>query len=313
MDLLVSRLISAAKARIASWRYWFCIYGWLLLLLPGVAYSRSHRESVAPFSIDLDKPFPTVVEVVRDVAGNGVIQGTFEFKGDESLSRAEAAPTSRLFPPWTGSGQVFFKVRTRALSPAHFLNSNDMGTVAVRYVVQELGPNSTRLNIDAVFVENTHHRSHPSDGYVEASEFGVVGKRLRESDRQQHRVSSLGTDQHQESSSRAEKPAIEVVDSSITGNLQHVIAAQEAKLDAESETLRQLQARAAQLRQGPAVRISVLRAELKAFPYAHSPAVAALAKDEQVTILAKSAYWYRIRSADGQEGWIHHRMLESGP
>jgi hypothetical protein len=268
---------------------------------------------VAPLSIDLDKPFQTVVDVVREVADNGVIQGTFEYKGDESLPRAEAAPSSGLFPPWSGSGQIFFKVRTRTLTPAHFLNSNDMGTVAVRYVVQELGPNSTRLNIDAIFVENSHHRSHPSDGYVEASEFGVIGKRLREFDRQQLRASSLGPDQQQESSSRTEEPATQVIDSSATGNLQQAIAAQEAKLDAESATLEKLQARAEQLRHGPSARVSALRAELKAFPYAHSPTVAALSKDEQVTILAKSAYWYRVRSADGQEGWIHHRMVESQP
>jgi hypothetical protein len=267
---------------------------------------------VAPFSIDLDKPFPTVVEVVRNVAGNGVIQGTFEFKGDESLSRAEAASSFRLFPPWSGPGQVFFKLRTQVLSPAHFLNSNDMGTVSVRYVVQDVGPNATRLNIDAIFVENSHHRSHPSDGYVEASEFGVIGKRLRELD-QQLRASSPEAGHSQESSSRAGEPGREVIDPSKTGDLGQTIAMQEAGLNAESATLRQLQAQAEQLRQGPSGRISALRAELKFLPYAHAPTVAALNKDERVTILARSAYWYRVRSADGQEGWLHHQVLETQP
>ncbi len=125
-----------------------------------------------------------------EVAHSSSIKGTFEYRDEEQLNGAQFAEKSQLFPAWSEPGKVLFKVRQRALSPAHFLNSNDVGTVAVRYVVQERGPNSTRLFIDAVFIENGRHHGHPSDGYVETCEFGEIGKRLKERERLQSQAAA---------------------------------------------------------------------------------------------------------------------------
>ena len=61
------------------------------------------------------------------------------------------------------------------------------------------------------------------------------------------------------------------------------------------------------------VRISVERAELKTLPYAHARSVEALKQGQEVTVLAKTTYWYRVRAEDGQEGWISHASVESHP
>src|SRR5690242_16990454 len=119
------------------------------ILMTGGVFCRTRNTGAASFSIDLDRPFSEVLAIVDEVAHSGSIKGTFEYRGDEQLGGALFTEKSSLFPAWSEPGKVFYKVRAKALSPSHFLNSNDVGTVAVRYVVQEHGPNTTRLFIDA--------------------------------------------------------------------------------------------------------------------------------------------------------------------
>jgi len=40
---------------------------------------------------------------------------------------------------WTEGGKVFYKVRQQALDPRNFKDSGDVGTLAVRYVLQPQG------------------------------------------------------------------------------------------------------------------------------------------------------------------------------
>lgn len=286
------------------------------LLLPVVLSSTSLAWREAPaasFTIDVDQAFSEVVVVVEDVARSGVIKGTFEYTGDEQLQGAQFEQTSRLFPAWTGPGKVFFKVRNKTLAPKHFINSNDVGTVAVRYIVQENGP-STRLMIDAVFVENAGHHGHPSDGYVETCEFAEIGKRLKEFDQQQTlRASGHEFSPSHESSSQPDQAADAPAGSSGTADIDRAIANQKAQLAADTANLEQLEAQARQIRTSEFVRISAERAELKVSPYSHARVVKALGRGQEVTVLAKSTYWYRVRAEDGQEGWISHTAVEARP
>jgi hypothetical protein len=285
------------------------------VLVLGVCCSaRSHDPVAASFAIDLDKPFDRVLEAVNEVANNGVISGTFEYKGDQSLTGAVLDQNCQLFKQWSGSGKVFFKVRKKALAPVHFLNSNDIGTVAVRYIVQEIGSNLTRLYIDAVFIENAGHHNHPSDGFVETSEFAEIGKRMREAD-QVREVQRAGQtfSPDSESSSRPDQPTTNAPDTAATSDLQRAIAEQKSRLESEKARLQQLEAEAQKLRSAEFLLVSVERAELKVQPYAHARPLEALKKGQQVTLLAKSAYWVRVRSEDGQEGWLPHSAVEARP
>lgn len=303
-----------------------------ILFLCGLCYPRARETAGASFSIDLDKPFADVLSAVSDVAHSGSIKGTFEYRGEEQLNGAQFEEKSQLFPAWSGAGQVLYKVRAKTLSPSHFLNSNDVGTVAVRYVVQERSPNSTRLFIDAVFIENARHHGHPSDGYVETCEFGEIGKRLKNREQLQTQVAAgeQFSPGHQ-SSSRSDgapaeneppkaKPAatsraapVKAVDAAKLADLQHVIGEQRTLLASEAANLDQLEAQARKLRTSEFVRIKADRAELKSLPYAHARVVEALTRGQEVTVLGKSNYWYQVRSEDGKEGWISHALLELQP
>ena len=61
-------------------------------------------------------------------------------------------------------------MRTGVLAPLNFKDSNDEGTLAVRYVVQSKDASKSILRIDAVFVEDFRRTVHPSDGSVESAE-----------------------------------------------------------------------------------------------------------------------------------------------
>jgi hypothetical protein len=321
----------------------------LVLFLSVGSFCRARDTGAASFSIDLDKPFHEVLASVDEVARSGSIKGTFEYRGDEQLGGAQFADKSSLFPAWTEPGKVFYKIRTKALSPSHFLNSNDVGTVAVRYVVQERGPNSTRLFIDAVFIENARHHGHPSDGYVETCEFGEIGKLLKDREQLQklaasgqplspgQESSSLSLERQEEIKEEAQKsakpasaspkapktkdakpknaspselPKVAEVDALKLADLQRAIAEQKSLLATDHAALDRLEAQARQMRASEFVRVKSDRAELKVLPYSHARVVEALKKGQEVTVLAKSAHWYQVRSEDGQEGWISYTLLE---
>ncbi len=119
-----------------------------------------------------------VEQVVQDVAQNGIIRGTKEYNKDEYVGGAKAADSTHAFPPWTGAGKVFYKVRLQALDPRNFKDGGDVGTLAVRYVLQPQGNKNTVLRIDAVFVEDFRHTVHASNGSVESSEYKDIKDHL---------------------------------------------------------------------------------------------------------------------------------------
>jgi hypothetical protein len=119
-----------------------------------------------------------VEQVVQDVAQNGIIRGTKEYNKDEYVAGAKAADSTRVFPAWTEGGKVFYKVRLQALDPRNFKDGGDVGTLAVRYVLQPQGNKNTVLRIDAVFVEDFRHTVHASNGSVESSEYKDIKDHL---------------------------------------------------------------------------------------------------------------------------------------
>ncbi|PYX08516.1 MAG: hypothetical protein DMG88_09970, partial [Acidobacteria bacterium] len=152
----------------------------MLLLAADRSHARKHEHYGEGFSIDLTQPYEKVLDVVQQITNDGIIRGTFQYKGTEQLDGAESANSSSAFSSWTGQGKVLYKIRPHTLSPEHFYQSNDEGTVTVRYIVEPLPPSGTRLRIDAVFVEATLRKRHASDGQVENSEFEAVSAKMQD-------------------------------------------------------------------------------------------------------------------------------------
>jgi len=138
------------------------------------------KDEGSSLSISLDAPEGVVLKAVADVAGDGIIHGTYAYEKDQTFTGANISKTSAYYGKWTGAGKVFYKEYPDALAPRHFRESADMGTVYVRYVVDAVSAKRTHIQIDAIFVEDGRKKAHPSDGTVETSEFKEIQDRVRE-------------------------------------------------------------------------------------------------------------------------------------
>ncbi len=120
-----------------------------------------------------------------------IIHGTYSYEKERILYGAHSAAAASVFGQWKGQGKVFYKVASQVLSPRFFKDSEDIGTISVRYVVQDAGPNAAILQVDAVFVDARNVR-HPSLGNVESSEYAAIQERLKNIQTQRKEL-ELGT------------------------------------------------------------------------------------------------------------------------
>ncbi len=154
----------------------------LLVLLSAVfpATGREKNKMVwgEGLLVEIPQPESEVEPVVEDVAQNGIIRGTKEYNKDEYVAGARAAQSCNFFYPWKEGGKVFYKVREKALDPRNFHDSQDEGTLAVRYVVKAEGDKKTILRIDALFKEDVRGIVHKSNGSVESEEYKDIREHL---------------------------------------------------------------------------------------------------------------------------------------
>jgi hypothetical protein len=250
------------------------------------------------FTVDFQFPEAEVLQSVQEVVTNGIIRGSKEYNKDEYVDGAEASSSSPLFPKWSGPGKVFYKVRKQALDPRNFKESNDVGTLAVRYVVASRGPGITNLRIDAVFVEDFQHRTHPSNGSVELAEFQDIKDRIDKVE-------------------QAKKQAVEN-----ERKRQQQLAAEEAvrkrQADAQRAIMSEsspelLEQRVRDLRRQLERLVKAPGATLKSAPFSSATSLKTLAPGSEVMILVSTQYWYGVETEGGQHGWIHRAQLEQLP
>ncbi len=119
-----------------------------------------------------------VLKAVQDVTQDQIIHGTYSYEKERILYGAHSADAARVFGVWKGPGKAFYKVANKVLSPRFFKDSEDIGTISVRYVVQDASPRAPSLQIDAIFVDARNVR-HPSLGNVESSEYAAIQQHLK--------------------------------------------------------------------------------------------------------------------------------------
>src|ERR1700734_1559303 len=240
----------------SSPRWFFLI--WLLSVGPVVMhadasqFSRHKSEDPEGFAIDVKASEEDVVKAVQSVADDTIIRGTWIYARETNLTEAESDTSSAYYGAWQGPGHVFYKVRRGALSPKHFKDAADVGTITVRYVVQAVSANRTPLQIDAAFVEDASHRVHASDITVETSEFAEINARLLKIHKEEQQTAELVKQRQQADEARA---AAKVRDQEL------------ARLNSAESSLKDLQARAHQLRHDVEVKVKNPNTELKAAPF----------------------------------------------
>ena len=117
--------------------------------------------------VRVESPEADVVKAVQQVTQDQIIHGTYSYDKERILYGAHSASSARVFGVWKGPGKAYYKVADKILSPRFFKDSEDIGTISVRYVVQDESPDAAILRIDAVFVDARNVR-HLSMGTVES-------------------------------------------------------------------------------------------------------------------------------------------------
>jgi polyhydroxyalkanoate synthesis regulator phasin len=297
-----------------------------LLLAAAAIPSHGREKDVLAYGegliVNIPLPEPEVAQVVEDVAQNTIIRGTKEYNKDEYVMGAVAATSTPVFPTWTEGGKVFYKVKTHALDPRNFKDSGDLGTLAVRYVVDVQGFENTVLRIDAVFVEDFRHSVHPSNGSVESSEYKDIHERLDAIElmkkenaealrAKQERLAKenfgLGSDTVVLSTP---PPETSIENSRGESPMEKSTNGQAASHEQPAESLEQ---HVAELRRQVERIVKKPGAPLKSAPFHSASTLISLEPGAEVLIQISTPYWYGVETHDGQHGWIQRDQLEQVP
>jgi len=262
-------------------------------------HAKQHKKAAdygLGYSTEISAPESEVLEAVEDVVNDGIIQGSKEYNKDKFVEKAVAETSSPLFTPWKEGGKVYYKVRTNALAPANFKESQDEGTLAVRYIVQSKDASRTILRIDAVFVEAFRHTVHPSDGSVESAEAQDIQGHVDALEAQKKQAEESARHREEELARRALAAKRD----------QEAAAATQATPQTVEQHVADLRRRVERIVKAPG-------GQLKAAPFQTASNLKSLDAGSQVVILIVTPYWYGVETEDGQHGWINHNQLEPVP
>ena len=300
------------------------LLGVCLAAMPVIGRDKNQGQYGMGLIINVPLPEAEVSQVVADVAQNGIIRGTKEYNKDEYIKGAEAATASRLFPAWTEGGKVFYKVRKQALDPRNFKDSGDVGTLAVRYVVQPQGDQNTVLRIEAVFVEDFRKTTHLSNGSVESSEYKDIQEHLSSIELMKKQTIEAEQERVEQQTKRQttglQGELLQPAPSPPVGNSTTVpVAAEDAQRgSAPPAQLGQprgqtLEAHVRELRSQVERLVKSPGAPLKAAPFRTATTLKALPAATEVLLVIATPYWYGVETRDGQHGWISRDQLEPLP
>ncbi len=283
------------------WRIFICHF--LFICLPAVS-SRANRpphdQDPSPgFAAELSGSSTEVVQALNEVLEDQIIHGTHVFDKEPTLTGATVAASTSLFEPWAGPGRVFYKIRKDVVAPRHFRESEDMGTIAVRYVVTSAGEVHTRIRIDAVFVETAHRRLHASDGTVESSEFKAIQEHLQ----------AIQFAAQEAADAKRRRDSADLVRQTAIRQRQD----ETTRLAAAQSSVQDLEQRISAMRHEVERRVKAPGADLKSAPFRAAAKVKTIAAYTEVVIVIVTPRWYGVETPDGQRGWMPVDQLEALP
>ncbi len=256
-------------------------------------------DEPARLTVRVEAPENDVLEAVQQVIQDQIIHGTYSYEKERILYGAHSAVSAKVFGVWKGSGKVYYKMANNVLSPRFFKDSEDIGTISVRYVVDSADANATILQIDAMFVDarNVHH---PSLGNVESSEYSAIQEHLR-------KIQS----QRQQALQSTATAAPDAVPSHATSESWQPAAGSVSA--APSPTVPELKKHLEALRHEVELRVKDPGAQVRAAPFHSAATLETLPSETEVLVVVVTPYWYGIETEDGHHGWVHHSQLEPLP
>jgi len=274
----------------------FAVY---LIFASPTAWSEDRNAPSTGLVMEFSASYDDALRALQEIVQDQTIHGTYMFDREKTLTGAVTADSTPLFDRWEGSGKVFYKIRTEVIAPRHFLDSADLGTIAVRYVLTSISTQRTGLRIDAIFVEKAHRALHISDGTVESSEYKVIQDRLQAI--QFAEQETADAERHRESIALAQE------------SLLRQRRDESTQLAAAQNSAQDLERRVTMLRHELERRVKAPGASLKAAPFHSAADLAELAAYTDVVIAIVTPHWLGVETPRGQRGWLPLEQLESLP
>jgi len=256
------------------------------------------QESVG-LGFELDATEADVLQVVKLVAEDPIIRGTYVYENTKTLTGARPADSSAYFGAWPGSGHAFYKVLKGAVAPRNFKDSGDVGTITVRYVVLaqvSREPASTSMRC---FVEDGHRKADISDGTVESSEFKEIQDRVRQIQFADQETAALLKKRQEE-------------DEKQTALLRQR-QEETAKLEAAESSLKNLDSQFRELRHKVVMKVRNESTELKSAPFHSAVKIQSLPVGAEVVVLIVTPSWLGVETTGKQRGWLRQDQVESIP
>ncbi len=303
-----------AKFRIAHGCAALLLLGTCVGQIPGIGHSKDQGQYGMGLIVNIPIPEAEVSQVVADVAQNGIIRGSKEYNKDEYITGAVAASGTPVFPAWTEDGKVVYKVKHHVLDPRNFKEAGDVGTLAVRYVVQAQGDKNSVLRIDAVYVEDFRKTVHLSNGSVESSEYKdiqdhiasieLMKKETIEAER--IKLEALlnppkAAETRESASGEPAKP--EVSTGGAPGSLP---SASQKPGQSLEDHVRELRGEVERVIKAPG-------APLKAAPFQTAATLKSLPSGAEVLLVIVTPYWYGVETHEGEHGWVPRDQVELLP
>ena len=234
---------------------------------------------------------------LHDVLKIHIIHGTRAFEREPTIEWSWKKCDPHLC---SATGKVpekfFYKVRKDVVAPRHFKESNDAGTIGVRYVVVSLTPQRTRVQIDAVFVESAHKAVHTSDLTVEASEFKAIQEHLQANQLAEQEARDL----------KRRRDSAELVKKTMIRHRED----ESTLLASTQSSVKDLEERLKTLRHEIERRVKAPVTDLKAAPFQSSAKILTVPAYTEVVIVIVTPHWLGVENPDGQRGWIAIEQLE---
>src|SRR5882724_6673378 len=154
------------RGRFRGWYSALCVA--TFAFLPMVALAAKTKVKAAPpvnAAIEVTASLTDAVKAVEEVAADPVVYGTYVYERDKTLTGAHEADSSSAltsaFGKEVSEGKILYKVVDGVLSPRHFKEAEDSGTITVRYVVRAVNSATVSIRVDAVFVESARRAVMP--------------------------------------------------------------------------------------------------------------------------------------------------------
>jgi hypothetical protein len=293
------------------------LLGTCMAQIPIVGRSKDHGQYGMGLIANVPLPEAELSQVVADVTQNGIIRGSKEYNKDEYITGAQAAPSSPLFPAWTEGGKVLYKVKKQTLDPRNFKDSGDVGTLAVRYIVQPQGEKNSILHIDAVYVEDFRKTVHLSNGSVESSEYKDIQDRVAAIELMRKETIEAEREKQNAHEKRSVTPDTELFQSERPAGGEPVAQRGAVAVDqadslpaAAVEPGQSLEEHVRQLRGQVERAVKSPGAPLKAAPFQMAATLKSLPSGTEVLLVVLTSYWCGVETREGEHGWIARDQLE---